>query len=575
MAKSPHESSSSSFSFSRRYFHLHLKNNDNDDHEEEEHILTLHHHHPTIQRLPKSHSLSKLKSALSLPPLFKTRTNKNSLRGVVVGTLFGNRRGRVHIAFQDDPKSHPPFLVQLPTPTSVLVREMACGLVRIALECEKNKKKKGKLVEEGVWRSYRNGRKCGYASRVECGSEEWKVLSAVGPISMGAGVIPNGNGSEEEEEGEGEVMYMRARFERVVGSKDSEAYYLINPDGGAGPELSVFLLRVYTQNRKQESRSIMENAQIQRIRKSMASQSVSSTVALPMDMHNLNLPVTRNPVVDPRKNRRTRMGQGNRAIHQIHSKKTIRFHQDLLEHRAPSNLKSTSNTPQFSIQHRPIPQIAHKANKKAAITITRNPSTSSEVHSLSPSSIHIEFYPPTTRLLPTDETLDMGKIPRITSTQSINGPRRLTRKLKNGEHRIRITKMRIVKDFRIAHTPNVPASIGKNHTPITPRPTHIAPQVNRQPAQTRSIEEEMPLTWMNQLKPDTPSLNTIHQSMEQVLSRTVATSTNVRGSHATPFPSHIREETVVATKPKESTNLLHTLPLPTASKNHVSQCHLP
>lgn len=127
---------------------------------------------------------------------------------------------------------------------------MASGVVRIALECEKKKdmkkkiKKKEKLVEEAVWRSYINGRKCGYANRVECGEEEWKILKAVGPISMGAGVIPAtcGGGSGE---GEGEVMYMRARFERVVGSKDSEAYYLINNhDGSGGPELSVFLLRV-------------------------------------------------------------------------------------------------------------------------------------------------------------------------------------------------------------------------------------------------------------------------------------------------------------------------------------------
>jgi uncharacterized protein (TIGR01570 family) len=41
-------------------------------------------------------------------------------------------------------------------------------------------------------------------------------------------------------------MYMRARFERVVGSRDSEAFYMMNPDcnNGGGPELSVYLLRV-------------------------------------------------------------------------------------------------------------------------------------------------------------------------------------------------------------------------------------------------------------------------------------------------------------------------------------------
>ena len=46
--------------------------------------------------------------------------------------------------------------------------------------------------------------------------------------------------------GEGDVMYMRARFERVVGSRDSEAFYMMNPDKSSsssgingGPELSV------------------------------------------------------------------------------------------------------------------------------------------------------------------------------------------------------------------------------------------------------------------------------------------------------------------------------------------------
>lgn len=43
---------------------------------------------------------------------------------------------------------------------------------------------------------------------------------------------------------EGELLYMRARFERVVGSRDSEAFYMINPDGNGGPELSIFLLRM-------------------------------------------------------------------------------------------------------------------------------------------------------------------------------------------------------------------------------------------------------------------------------------------------------------------------------------------
>jgi uncharacterized protein (TIGR01570 family) len=78
--------------------------------------------------------------------------------------------------------------------------------------------------EPGVWR------------------EEWRVLRAVEPVSVGAGVI-----SEDEGDvtlGDGDMMYMRAKFERVVGSRDSEAFYMVNPDHGGGPELSIYLLRV-------------------------------------------------------------------------------------------------------------------------------------------------------------------------------------------------------------------------------------------------------------------------------------------------------------------------------------------
>ncbi|KAJ4713315.1 protein MIZU-KUSSEI 1-like [Melia azedarach] len=164
----------------------------------------------------------------------------------VIGTLFGSRRGHVHFAFQKDPNSTPAFLVELATPISGLVREMASGLVRIALECDKEKeeeKKSLRLLEEPVWRTYCNGKKCGFATRRECGAKEWKVLKAVEPISMGAGVLP---GSEDEAGAgaDGEVMYMRAKFERIVGSRDSEAFYMMNPDSNGTPELSVYLLRI-------------------------------------------------------------------------------------------------------------------------------------------------------------------------------------------------------------------------------------------------------------------------------------------------------------------------------------------
>lgn len=127
-----------------------------------------------------------------------------------------------------------------------------------------------------------NGQRCGYAVARECTAADLQLLSAVSAVSVGAGVmnvavaLPSAEeagepaatkaaclsrtGSKGVGVGDGEVMYMRAKFERVVGSKDSEALYMMNPDvGGKGdqatgsagknstngaPELSIFLLRV-------------------------------------------------------------------------------------------------------------------------------------------------------------------------------------------------------------------------------------------------------------------------------------------------------------------------------------------
>ncbi|KAL4364145.1 hypothetical protein GQ457_04G036200 [Hibiscus cannabinus] len=206
---------------------------------------------PRKKKLPAAAtvSIARLRSVVS--DFRKSRSGMPlGLGSRVIGTLFGYRRGHVRFALQKEANSPPAFLVELATPISGLVREMASGLVRIALECDKRKeearnKPKGsgssstvRLLEETVWRTYCNGKKCGFATRRECGANEWKILKAVEPISMGAGVLP---ATEAED---GEVMYMRAKFERIVGSRDSEAFYMMNPDSNGAPELSVYLLRV-------------------------------------------------------------------------------------------------------------------------------------------------------------------------------------------------------------------------------------------------------------------------------------------------------------------------------------------
>ncbi|KAG8056069.1 hypothetical protein GUJ93_ZPchr0001g29515 [Zizania palustris] len=202
-------------------------------------------------------AVSRLRTALATA--LAGRHRQVGLGARLTGTLYGQRRGHVHLAFQVDPRACPALLLELAAPTASLVREMASGLVRIALECERAKggacafpapvAASGgvgrKLLEETVWRAYCNGKGCGYAVRRECGAADWRMLRALEPVSMGAGVIPAACGG-----GEGDVMYMRARFERVVGSRDSEAFYMMNPDSGGGgnnngsPELSIYLLRV-------------------------------------------------------------------------------------------------------------------------------------------------------------------------------------------------------------------------------------------------------------------------------------------------------------------------------------------
>ncbi|ESQ52882.1 hypothetical protein EUTSA_v10016988mg [Eutrema salsugineum] len=180
----------------------------------------------------------------------------SSLGRRVTGTLYGRRRGHVTFSVQYDPRSDPVLLLDLAMSTATLVKEMSSGLVRIALECEKRHRPGTKLFHEPKWTMYCNGRKCGYAvSRGgACTETDWRVLNTVSRVTVGAGVIPTTAKSIDDDDVSGggygggtelgELLYMRGRFERVVGSRDSEAFYMMNPDKNGGPELSIFLLRI-------------------------------------------------------------------------------------------------------------------------------------------------------------------------------------------------------------------------------------------------------------------------------------------------------------------------------------------
>jgi len=158
----------------------------------------------------------------------------------MTGTLYGCRKSKINLAIQENPRCLPMLVLELAIPTARLLQEMGSGLVRIALECEKHNAEKIKLLEEPLWTMYCNGKKTGYGVKREPNDEDLNTMQLLQAVSMGAGVLP----SDPPDVPDGELTYMRAHFERVVGSRDSETFYMMNPDGNSGPELSIFFVRI-------------------------------------------------------------------------------------------------------------------------------------------------------------------------------------------------------------------------------------------------------------------------------------------------------------------------------------------
>ncbi|XP_039005079.1 protein MIZU-KUSSEI 1-like [Hibiscus syriacus] len=167
-------------------------------------------------------------------------TNSGTL---VTGTLFGYRKGKVILSIQETPKCLPSLVLELAMQTNGLQKELSSGMVRIALECEKQAsgKEKVKLLDEPVWTMFCNGKKTGLVVRRDATEEDLNVMELLNPVSMGAGVL---QGNSETEGVDGELAYIRPYFDRVVGSKDSETLYMLSPDGNNGDELSIFMVRL-------------------------------------------------------------------------------------------------------------------------------------------------------------------------------------------------------------------------------------------------------------------------------------------------------------------------------------------
>ncbi|KAF8411551.1 hypothetical protein HHK36_004105 [Tetracentron sinense] len=168
--------------------------------------------------------------------------HRNTAGSRVTGTLFGYRKGRVSLSIQENSRCFPNLVVELAMQTSVLQKEMSSGMVRIALECEKRPEKdRLKLLEEPIWTMFCNGKKSGYGVKRDATDVDLNIMGILRPVSMGAGVLP---GNSEVEGPDSEMAYMRAHFDRVVGSKDSETLYMLSPEGNNGPELSIFFVRI-------------------------------------------------------------------------------------------------------------------------------------------------------------------------------------------------------------------------------------------------------------------------------------------------------------------------------------------
>ncbi|KAG6697478.1 hypothetical protein I3842_09G201800 [Carya illinoinensis] len=174
----------------------------------------------------------------STTPLAQPRPS----RSMVVGTIFGPRRGHVWFCVQQDRlSSRPTVLLELSILTNQLVKEMRSGLVRIALECDKAELGSCPLRSVPVWTMHCNGLKLGFAAKRKASERVRSMLKTMQSTTVGAGVIPAGFGSS----GSEEIIYMRANYEHVVGNSDSESFHLINLDEycSTGQEFSVFLLR--------------------------------------------------------------------------------------------------------------------------------------------------------------------------------------------------------------------------------------------------------------------------------------------------------------------------------------------
>ncbi|XP_010273895.1 PREDICTED: protein MIZU-KUSSEI 1 [Nelumbo nucifera] len=176
---------------------------------------------------------------------YNSRRNCNStiIKTTVTGTIYGHRRGKVSFCIQANPETAPIILLELAVSTALLAKEMESGLVRITLECNLNSGtsnlRSSALLSVPLWTMYCNGRKVGFAIRRRPTQADMDILWQMRSVFVGTGIISG----KEELDGDNELIYLRAKFNRVTGSSNSESFHFINPDLDIDQDLSIFFLR--------------------------------------------------------------------------------------------------------------------------------------------------------------------------------------------------------------------------------------------------------------------------------------------------------------------------------------------
>ncbi|KAF7840017.1 protein MIZU-KUSSEI 1-like [Senna tora] len=187
--------------------------------------------------------------------VFSAAPNHRDTSSKITGTFFGYRNKRASFVIQEvNPKSHLTFLfvLELPVETHVLLHEEIARAEkpRMSLECEKQPEGawKMRLFDEPLWTVFCNGKKCGFAARREATEDDLAVMELLDGVVVGEGVVPGpgaqGDKGHDGPEPDREMGYLRAHFQRVVDSKDSETLSMLGPDGDWGPGLTIFFTRI-------------------------------------------------------------------------------------------------------------------------------------------------------------------------------------------------------------------------------------------------------------------------------------------------------------------------------------------